>query len=789
MQKIPKPLAESAVHCGICHFEVHARCPQTGRLHSFDFGPVGGDITLKTGSSEASVARDGKDARSIKGAPGEIREAVIEELPAGALYVGRSPHMRLEDVRAYSALQPTVYKLHQNDCRHYVNNLVRHATGLERATVQLLRTQFAERVRTEREQMIEQLAAAWSSSPHSGGSSGGEGLQHHSRSSSDSGAAASRALSRCASVSGGMADAGEVPAGQQGLLIKMLRSIPHIPPLHAPIIYLGQWMTDFNNWPAVQRLGLAATSLMTAASGWAAAKSAQLHVRLPAAFATHLGNGSAVAAAASAGGGALRGLLVPRLAAPIGANMGILMRNMVAAATRSGPAALATIKSRAASVAPPVLAVAHSSRHRQEEEQQAEAQGHTHKPAVGQQQLEAMLQLLLPASVWQPRSEAAVAASAAVGLAAGIADRGLRKAGAASANSLLTLTPSASASSLTLSTLCSPTSISPPSSPTARDAASAAAAAAGSVVQSPQGQQGQQPQWPKRMSRCSSVPEMRQPHPWHIPEASSVMASGPGLLPAAGLATAAAASHQARGGSSGTAGGVTAPRLTLNPAEHGVPGVASGLPLGMVLGASVGSRLLGAASQLGTTLVAWNRARQERRAAQGSPPKQRAGWGRRARAVPAAAAAPAPPADMGAALAGESASLSLDYNAASHGGSRAGAQAAAALPRPHLLVAALSLPRLWPPAAGAGAAAPAAGQWTLSSLLKPRPLRAAAAARSASTSNATASAVAGDATAAASVLPPQPRKARIGFFPARRLPVVAAQASFDGACTAGAQGR
>jgi hypothetical protein len=57
------------------------------------------------------------------------------------MYVGRTP-LTLADIRAWNSVHEAAeYELHRSDCRHYVNAVVRYATGLERATASALRHQ------------------------------------------------------------------------------------------------------------------------------------------------------------------------------------------------------------------------------------------------------------------------------------------------------------------------------------------------------------------------------------------------------------------------------------------------------------------------------------------------------------------------------------------------------------------------------------------------------------------------------------------------------------------------
>ena len=58
--------------------------------------------------------------------PGEIREQALDALRKGSHFVGHTT-LSIEDIRAFNARRSTAYTLHDNDCRHYVNELCAHA--------------------------------------------------------------------------------------------------------------------------------------------------------------------------------------------------------------------------------------------------------------------------------------------------------------------------------------------------------------------------------------------------------------------------------------------------------------------------------------------------------------------------------------------------------------------------------------------------------------------------------------------------------------------------------------
>ncbi|KAK9817556.1 hypothetical protein WJX74_005440 [Apatococcus lobatus] len=126
---LPASFKQALQDLGVAHFLVAVRTPD-GKLFRFDFGPAGGrDIVLPSSS------------RKKKCVPGEVREGKLAELPSSHMYVGKTT-WSLQDIRSFNQLQQDNYQLNTNDCRHYVNNLVRQTTGVPGATTRLIRHHF-----------------------------------------------------------------------------------------------------------------------------------------------------------------------------------------------------------------------------------------------------------------------------------------------------------------------------------------------------------------------------------------------------------------------------------------------------------------------------------------------------------------------------------------------------------------------------------------------------------------------------------------------------------------------
>ena len=187
--RLPVPVRNGLRAAGVCHYLVVVRDPNKGEIYSFDFGPVGGDVTgrlaggsrrsidetptdviksqLRKSQSEPSLAtiaaieraavasadggggsaaggaaagrgaggmrRSASTVRALSSARGkkpptvgEIRERKLEALPEGVHFVGHSD-LTLDDIRRFNAARCTNYSLHANDCRHYVDDLCAHA--------------------------------------------------------------------------------------------------------------------------------------------------------------------------------------------------------------------------------------------------------------------------------------------------------------------------------------------------------------------------------------------------------------------------------------------------------------------------------------------------------------------------------------------------------------------------------------------------------------------------------------------------------------------------------------
>ncbi|PRW32493.1 hypothetical protein C2E21_8371 [Chlorella sorokiniana] len=140
-RRLPKRVKNGVRDCGLCHYLAVFK-QKDGSLVQFDFGPRGGDIHVARGPfAFLSKSADGKMQRLV---PGEVRERRLMRLPDAHMYVGRTP-LSLEDIRAWNALQEQGsmhYELHRNDCRHYINCLVKYTTGREQAASACLAAQW-----------------------------------------------------------------------------------------------------------------------------------------------------------------------------------------------------------------------------------------------------------------------------------------------------------------------------------------------------------------------------------------------------------------------------------------------------------------------------------------------------------------------------------------------------------------------------------------------------------------------------------------------------------------------
>ncbi|KAL4421238.1 hypothetical protein ABPG75_010529 [Micractinium tetrahymenae] len=139
--RLPGRLRYGVRDAGICHYLAVFK-QRDGSLVQFDFGPRGGDIHVARGPfAFLSKSADGKMQRLV---PGEVRERRLSKLPDAHMYVGRTP-LTLQDIRAWNTLQEQGcmdYELHKNDCRHYINCLVKYTTGQDSAASSALRHQW-----------------------------------------------------------------------------------------------------------------------------------------------------------------------------------------------------------------------------------------------------------------------------------------------------------------------------------------------------------------------------------------------------------------------------------------------------------------------------------------------------------------------------------------------------------------------------------------------------------------------------------------------------------------------
>ena len=189
--RLPTPIRNGLKAAGVCHYMVVVREGPEGDLYSFDFGPIGGDVTgalsggvagfpksqlcfddvvpgslpmrrsqstpalfkeapeeedeldepveatveiLAAAKDPAAAAAGSSTAggksrrrrplgrREKKWVVGEIREHKIDELPEGTHFLGTT-EMTLDDIRDFNAGRSKMYALHDNDCRHYMNEL------------------------------------------------------------------------------------------------------------------------------------------------------------------------------------------------------------------------------------------------------------------------------------------------------------------------------------------------------------------------------------------------------------------------------------------------------------------------------------------------------------------------------------------------------------------------------------------------------------------------------------------------------------------------------------------
>lgn len=158
-KQLPPPVKAAIVDIGICHYLVLVKAPD-GRVLQLDFGPCGGDVhvsvpgarlsralstptlVMPTSPLELEPGAVGSPGEPVPGVPGEVRERWLSELPSHMplVHVGRTSRS-LQEIREFNQQQPTYYLLHDNDCRHFANNLVQHMTGMHKATAVFLRQQ------------------------------------------------------------------------------------------------------------------------------------------------------------------------------------------------------------------------------------------------------------------------------------------------------------------------------------------------------------------------------------------------------------------------------------------------------------------------------------------------------------------------------------------------------------------------------------------------------------------------------------------------------------------------
>jgi hypothetical protein len=175
-QNLPPPVKEAVVDMGIAHYLVLVR-DADGVIRQWDFGPCGGDVhidlpgssfrprarpirgraaameTLPLDGASGEAGASSPEGRGVageagasssegRGVAGEVREHVLLSLPTHAplVHIGKTS-LSPAQIRDFSVRQPMHYLLHENDCRHYTNNLVQLLTGQERSTAHFLRKQ------------------------------------------------------------------------------------------------------------------------------------------------------------------------------------------------------------------------------------------------------------------------------------------------------------------------------------------------------------------------------------------------------------------------------------------------------------------------------------------------------------------------------------------------------------------------------------------------------------------------------------------------------------------------
>ena len=139
--RLPTPLRDGVRDSGICHYVTVFKQPD-GSLVQFDYGPEGGDIYLAEGPLPMVFNRNKSTQRRREQIRGEVRERAISDLPDAHLFVGKT-HLTMDEIRAWSDIKAQQrYQLLSNDCRHFVNALVRYSTGMDGAASSCLRNQW-----------------------------------------------------------------------------------------------------------------------------------------------------------------------------------------------------------------------------------------------------------------------------------------------------------------------------------------------------------------------------------------------------------------------------------------------------------------------------------------------------------------------------------------------------------------------------------------------------------------------------------------------------------------------
>ncbi|GMH32584.1 hypothetical protein BSKO_00418 [Bryopsis sp. KO-2023] len=144
MKRLPEEYKGFAVQIGICHYLTVFKT-RDGRYFQFDFGPQGGRDVHANGGPLSWLLREENSQPVVRkkknNVMGEIREAMLVELPAAHVYMGES-RLSIEDIRNFNGIQSMDYELHKHDCRHYVNNLVQYTTGVNAASVKFVKEYF-----------------------------------------------------------------------------------------------------------------------------------------------------------------------------------------------------------------------------------------------------------------------------------------------------------------------------------------------------------------------------------------------------------------------------------------------------------------------------------------------------------------------------------------------------------------------------------------------------------------------------------------------------------------------